>query len=268
MIGRDCHDVDWNPKKVYINFMARGEPLMNPLFRNDEGRGRIPSSSISQVFDVVTIEFGSAYQLWSRLLSDGIGISQNNVRINISTIMPKQLLPFLPPTHSLQSMFNRVPHTAVYYSLYSMADSYRSRWMPSAMNPHLALDMLKQWVDVDRHQCALEMGMDVHSLPPLTFHWPLIKDVNDSAHCIDDIVTAIRQRQFHHARFHLIAYNPPVPSPHLSSSLPSPSCESSLDRYDYAFQQISSCFPNPSLSKRIQRIGFDVHASCGTFFKQ
>lgn len=146
-----------------------------------------------------------------------------------------------------------------------MSDEYRRRWMPSAMDPNTALDWIKQWADHDRITAATSAGIDASTLPSLTFHWPLIAGVNDSAATIDGIAAALRARDFQNARFHLIAYNPPPSS--LNASLPSPGVEANNERYAYAFDTISKCFRDPSKSKRIQRIGFDVHASCGTFFK-
>jgi adenine C2-methylase RlmN of 23S rRNA A2503 and tRNA A37 len=164
--------------------------------------------------------------------------------------------------------FNEIGNrpVALYYSLYSLADDYRRRWMPSAMNPFTALDWIKQWADHDRIIAAKNNGIDVSTLPTLTFHWPLIKGVNDDTKTIDDIAIALRDRQFSNARFHLIAYNPP-PASTTNPSLPSPGTEANDEQYRYAFDTIAKCFVDPTKSKRIQRIGFDVHASCGTFFK-
>lgn len=142
------------------------------------------------------------------------------------------------------------------------------------MDPRRALDLLKQWCDIDRMEDARKAGVDASQLPPLTFHWTLIQGANDDTKTIDDITLALKERRFANARFHLVAYNPP-PLPKSTVTchrtrdavrVAALSSEASPKQLDYAFTALSSCFPDPSLSKRIARVGFDVHASCGTFF--
>lgn len=102
--------------RININWMARGEPLLNPLLRGTS---------------------------WSRT----IGCLKSELPIhlkanfNISTIMPNgfSYLEDLPVPNPL------VGKTRLYYSLYSMDKGFRKRWLPRSRNPIHALAALAEW---------------------------------------------------------------------------------------------------------------------------
>jgi 23S rRNA (adenine2503-C2)-methyltransferase len=98
---------------VHFNFMARGEPLLNPVVVHRSG----------ELLD----------RLW-RLAED----HHLRPRFLISSIMPKGR------TRSLADSFDRY-HPELYYSLYSTDDTFRRRWLPNAQPVDAALDELAAW---------------------------------------------------------------------------------------------------------------------------
>jgi len=101
-------------KCVHFNFMARGEPLDNPvvLSHADELLGGLAERAV-------------AAQLRPRYL--------------VSTILPKSFGDRL-----LEDTFVTF-HPEIYYSLYSMDDRFRRIWLPKALPADEALDRLAAW---------------------------------------------------------------------------------------------------------------------------
>lgn len=103
-------------QSVNFNFMARGEPLLNPSLLNN----------------------------WAFLYRDlSAQASERGLEamFNVSTTMPAETAPV-----PLADIFGRSPpNLQVFYSLYSMRPSFRRRWLPYAMDPHQALDKLTDW---------------------------------------------------------------------------------------------------------------------------
>lgn len=98
---------------VNYNFMARGEPLLNPLITED----------------------------WRDLyfpLRLEAGLANLTPKYNISTIMPKQ------NKRELVDMFRRGFPT-IYYSLYSADPAFRKKWLPNAMDVDDALQQLADY---------------------------------------------------------------------------------------------------------------------------
>jgi 23S rRNA (adenine2503-C2)-methyltransferase len=98
---------------VHYNFMARGEPLLNPVVVDRS----------AELLD----------RLWR--LADQRGL---RARFLVSTIMPAGL------TRTLHDVFDRY-HPEIYYSLYSMDAGFRRRWLPRAQPADAALDQLADW---------------------------------------------------------------------------------------------------------------------------
>jgi adenine C2-methylase RlmN of 23S rRNA A2503 and tRNA A37 len=98
---------------VHFNFMARGEPLLNPVVVERSG-------------DLLD-------RLWH--LAEARGL---RARFLVSTIMPKAL------TRPLHDVFGRY-QPELYYSLYSMDAGFRRRWLPNARPAEVALDELADW---------------------------------------------------------------------------------------------------------------------------
>ena len=100
-------------RTVHFNFMARGEPLLNPVIVERSG----------ELFD----------RLWQLANAHGL-----RARFLVSTIMPKAL------AHPLDQIFDRY-HPEIYYSLYSTNERFRRRWLPKAQPVADALDQLAAW---------------------------------------------------------------------------------------------------------------------------
>jgi adenine C2-methylase RlmN of 23S rRNA A2503 and tRNA A37 len=101
-------------RAVHFNFMARGEPLLNPVILDDSG----------SLFDA----------LWQR--ANVLGLRP---RFLVSTILPAE-----HGERPLEDVFTRY-HPEIYYSLYSMDPAFRRRWLPRAQAAELALDRLAAW---------------------------------------------------------------------------------------------------------------------------
>lgn len=108
------YDTQAPAQLIHWNFMARGEPLDNPLLLSN-----------------------SAAVL--NMLADKAKSRQLNYKFLISTIMPQAL-----GDKSLQEIFPDV-HPEIYYSIYSMAPAFRKRWLARAQSAEQGLDMLKAW---------------------------------------------------------------------------------------------------------------------------
>jgi len=98
-------------KYVYVNFMARGEPLLaDPLYCS-----------------------GIMHEMINLARSYG-----RYVRFNISTIMPSAFnLSLIDTFYDYKPVF--------YYSMYSTDEAFRRKWLPRAMPVDDALPRLKDW---------------------------------------------------------------------------------------------------------------------------
>lgn len=197
--------------RVNFNFMARGEPLSNPAILENWDTVRKPLDSLAEQFALIT-------------------------KYNISTIMPADL-----PDKKLLDIFND-KKIQFYYSLYSMNEDFRKRWIPKAMDPHDALWKFVEW------------QQDTGQL--LTLHWAFIEGQNDDLETIEKIIKAIYVRGLD-VKFNLVRYNPYSPAQ---------GKESSNEILERNFKYIADAFRNEH-SRIVPRVGFDVAASCGMFVK-
>lgn len=113
----DYYDQLNNPAKlVHYNFMARGEPLNNPIVLNNNE------------------------ELFSNLKK--LAYERNlNAKYLISTIMPNSLV-----NKSLINIFPRT-YPEIYYSIYSTDEKFRKKWLAKALPYQRSLELLKEWQD-------------------------------------------------------------------------------------------------------------------------
>lgn len=100
-------------KKVHFNWMARGEPLLNP---------------------VVTEKTDLLYAV----LAEEANSRGLDVKFNISSIVPKGVT---------ETTLRRVladERAVIFYSLYSLDTDFRKRWLPKAECPYSVLDTLSK----------------------------------------------------------------------------------------------------------------------------
>jgi len=196
---------DTPARYVHYNFMARGEPLSNPV---------ITDSSVS-LFT----------QLGQTALREGLV-----PKFNISTIMPDTI------KKSLSDMFPLITPT-IYYSLYSVNQDFRKKWMPSAMPSDEALRLLAEY--------------QAMSKKIIKIHGAFIAGENDSFDEVKACLDAIKRYGIQ-ATWNVVRYNPYSEEQ---------GTEASEDR----LFQIMSLISNQMPVKMIPRVGPDTAASCGTF---
>lgn len=194
-------------KYVHYNWMARGEALCNlSLIENSKD---------------LLFELGRV-----------AGAFETIPKFNVSTIMPKTL------ESNLDTIFPLITPT-IYYSLYSMREEFRAKWLPGAMEPNKALDLLQEYQDFSKKLIKL--------------HFALIEGENDNLEDIELIANAINERNMS-VELNLVQYNP---ADNLSKE------SNSYNLYLQVFQSLlgDKC----RKAKIIKRVGSDVFASCGTF---
>lgn len=155
-------------------------------------------------------------------------------RFCLSTIMPKAL-----KGKNLATIFGATP-VDLYYSFYSANEEWKKKWMPKAMNTDEALKILSNYQQYTRKI--------------VRFHWPFIKDENDSISDVREIVEKIQEHNIR-ADFNIVQYNP------YSAKYGEPSDSCIVSRN---VQYLRMFFPE-SVIQVIPRVGSDVYASCGTF---
>lgn len=152
------------------------------------------------------------------------------MRFNISTIMPR----------SFTSFYTRFRYHQpdIYYSLYSMDPAFRAEWLPGAMDPDKALRHLTDW------------QQRTHKIPKI--HFAFIEGENDSFESVRKICQAIESYRIH-VNFNIVRYNPPNTDSWETA-------EEVIEAHVQYMRDRLNC--NVDI---IQRVGYDVKASCGMF---
>jgi adenine C2-methylase RlmN of 23S rRNA A2503 and tRNA A37 len=198
-------------RTVHFNFMARGEPLASRVVLAES----------------------------DRLLGE---LSQLAVALNlrprhlISSIYPKEL-----GDRRLEDIFV-VQHPEFHYSIYSMSERFRRRWLPKALPAEAALDRLSSW---QRSTQKI-----------ITLHHAYIAGENDAEGDVHAICDALEARRLM-THINIVRYNPHDPARH---GVEPP--EDVIERNAAIYR---SRLPSARVSV-IARVGFDVAASCGMFF--
>jgi adenine C2-methylase RlmN of 23S rRNA A2503 and tRNA A37 len=107
-----------------FNWMARGEPLLNP--------------TLTKRWEALSAALGS------RAKSRGL-----RPQFNISTIMPRD------SDLELTTWFRDGQAPSIYYSLYSLDPAFRKRWLPKAATPETAFRVLADWQAVSGAEVVL-----------------------------------------------------------------------------------------------------------------
>lgn len=194
---------------VHFNFMARGEPLANPEF----------IAHSQAIFDALSS------------MAEVHGLS---VKFLVSSIIPSDFEADLATVLA-------EPRAVLFYSLYSTLPSFRRRWLPKAMSPDRAGELIAEYQSSTGREIAL--------------HWAFIENENTSSESIEGIMEWVEAYNIR-AKFNLVRYNP------FSPRLGDEPTEAALR---LLFERVSGAMTNQSGSRIVPRVGFDVKASCGMF---
>ncbi len=198
------------PKRIHVNFMARGEPLTNPyIFNNLVEIEELGQAIINSFFPEVTVKF------------------------IISTILPKKNIP------SAQSAIFKTRLTTFYYSLYSTKQEFRKKWLPNAASLEEAKVFLSQVFDYTGKHPRV--------------HFCFIKDQNDSLEDLMKMCEFLNSFNFK-IDVNIVRYNP------FSEKFGEESSRETIDRNIKIIEKHTK-----SNVKIINRVGYDVSASCGMF---
>jgi adenine C2-methylase RlmN of 23S rRNA A2503 and tRNA A37 len=197
-------------RSVHFNFMARGEPLASHVILSD------------------------ADELLGELSRLAVTL-RLRPRHLISTIYPREL-----GDRPLEDIFV-THHPDIYYSIYSMSERFRRRWLPKAMPGEAALDRLTSW------------QRSTHKI--VTLHHAYIAGENDSEGDVHAICDALEERELM-VHVNIVRYNPHDPSRH------------GVEPPEEVIQRNAAIYRSRLVNARvtvIARVGFDVAASCGMF---
>lgn len=156
-------------------------------------------------------------------------------RFLVSTILPADLGKGIDLTE-----FFPVNQPEIYWSLYTADPEKRKRLLPRAMGADYAAATLKHWQDT------------TNKIPKV--HFAFIEGVNDEAEDIEGIIYLLDKFGLH-VNFNIVRYNPVDENGPLE-----PPEDVIFDRMD----QLQGAFPRSRVDL-IDRVGFDVKASCGMF---
>jgi len=198
-------------RSVHFNFMARGEPLANPVLLTH------------------------ADELLSELAQRAVALGVRP-RYLVSTIFPREVGNYL-----LEDIF-LVHHPEIYYSIYSVNERFRRRWLPKALPVEEALDRLVSWQRSSYKICKI--------------HYAFIAGENDSEADVHAICDALESRRLM-VHVNIVRYNPHDPRRH------------GLESSEEIIQRNASIYQARLPYARVRiipRVGYDVQASCGMFF--
>ena len=208
--------ISGNPGMISFNFMARGEPLLNSVIRN------------------------SAKMLFSSLAETALEHNYH-YKFKISSILPKdggyQTKHIVPYYRMLDQMCNSTEmDVSLYYSLYSVNEAFRKRWIPNGIPPEMAGEIL--------------YGNDVG----LVLHHAFIAGENDSEKDVEDILKWMEKYSII-TDINIVRYNP------FSQKCGEETSEEKIIK-------LASLLERSIYVDKLQivpKVGFDVKASCGMF---
>lgn len=204
-------NVDSKAKCVHYNFMARGEPLDNNYLLNNADKLLLKLSALSK-----------KRNLESRFL--------------ISTIVPKHL-----ENIEFSDIFkSKILVPELYYSLYSVDETFRKKWLNKALDYQSSLKKLSLWQE------------QTNKIPRI--HFAFIEGENDSEQDMVAMAEAINSYQLRVA-VNIVRYNP------YSSKYGQESSEAVINRNVNILKDLIK----PDFIKIVPKVGFDVKASCGMF---
>lgn len=210
---------------IHYNFMARGEPMLNPLIRTD--------------FDSLAQELVKEATVFLDTIDPSGEYESSAVKFKISTIMAGiwERDEHGTPIGGLNKLPFKVFKPEIYYSIYSMDPGFRKRWLPKAEAPEEALRLLAAY--------KRDGGW-------VRFHSAFIYAHNDEIKDIHEVIKAINFFNLPKI-FNIVRYN----SPDLNKSQEAPEehledIRKYLELKGFEVQMVD-------------RVGTDVFASCGTF---
>lgn len=221
------------PESINVNYMARGELLLNQHRRLMRGENpldleRLVDKEIFKVFIEHTCK---------------ANVPLPQVNHYVSTVFPKELLNPIPsidyPT-ALYELLGSFNYT-VFWSLYSLREAFRKRWLPKAMDPHYAVEMLWDYCDYP-------------ITPTPVIHHALIKGENNTEEDAYAITRFLEASDLKY-RVNLVRYNPYSP-------------DQSEECSDENYERVARVFREAKGCERVQivpRDGTDIAASCGQF---
>src|SRR5205807_3434632 len=192
-------------RSVHSNFMARGEPLASRALLSDA--------------DGLLGELAR--------LAVALGLRPRHL---VSTIYPRELA-----DRPLEDVFV-THHPDIYYSIYSMSERFRRRWLPKALPAEEALDRLASW------------QRSTHKI--VTLHHAYIAGENDTEGDVHAICDALEERRLM-VHVNIVRYNPYDPARHGVEP-----AEEVIERNAAIYR---SRLPNACVGI-IARVGFDVAA--------
>lgn len=201
--SKDVNEI--RAKYVHFNFMGRGEYLANTDMQHN---------------DALLTNLGKEAALYGL-----------NSKFNISTIMPKSF------RDSLLDVFKYTQPT-LYYSLYSINQAFRDKWLPGAMDVDKAMEKLKEYQEFTQK--------------PIKIHFAFIDGQNDNHSDVYSMLNTIKKHELL-VDFNIVRYNPPDEN--------SQEPEFSHIQRLAGFMVINSGRP----VQIVKRVGMDVKASCGMF---
>jgi 23S rRNA (adenine2503-C2)-methyltransferase len=206
-----------HPDLIHYNFMARGEPMAaeNLWYRWQDIFTRLADLS-DQVND------DGFHPVWSKF--------------NISTIMPRK---FVFSGTNLMEQFPRI-HPEIYWSIYTVNEEKRKRWLPNAAPIVISASFLRSWQKLTNKIIKI--------------HHAFITGVNDTPEDVKAITDMLKSAELL-VNVNIVRYNPP------SKSL-------GQDPGDETVAQLADVYRNELPYSRVDiipRVGYDVYASCGMF---
>lgn len=158
-------------------------------------------------------------------------------KVTISTIFPKGIVGYEVD----KFLFERfsIFEPTLYWSFYTPDLPRLREWMPEAQSPSIVAEGLGKWQKVTGNMIIV--------------HFPIIEGVNDRLWDHHEMVGLLSANNLLYA-VNIVRYNPPD--------------NRSKEAEDYRRQAILNIWQEASggRAKVQERIGFDVSASCGTFF--
>jgi len=204
-------------RTVHVNFMARGDVFNNQGFLSNPWRVIVGLKQLIQKYFSTKVE----------------------VKFKLSTIFPWSVSESLFKHTMLKeplSLRGQGLDIEIYYSLYSLQEKFRKKWLPKTLPPRVVGDIFK----------GTKEG--------LRLHHALITGQNDSDKDVRLIHDWLEEYDLE-VMFNLVRYNPFDDGSGTESS--------DFVRSQYMDWMRES--PRVKLVQEIPKVGFDAKASCGMF---